>query len=379
MNRTSQQPIREIVLPSDKPPVPQAPPLEGRVASSSFLVSKLRGSSPTAATRPEMQAVRPNSPSYPGVIPIEQRPSWIDPDDDDPVTEQTGRPTDVGALPASFERRDRAVLLRMDGVHAGQVVSLDKDLVTIGRHSDNDLVIDDTGVSRYHARIMREGNQYQLIDLGARNGTVVQGLRAPFFQLHDGDFVQLGPRVSFRYSLTDSKQEKLLHKLYESSNRDSLTGAYNRRHFDERLLSEVAYSVRHGSPCALIVFDIDHFKRVNDTFGHAAGDAVLRQTAGIVRSRLRTEDVFARVGGEEFAILLRGVNLPGCVRLAERLRTSISAVPALYEGKTIGVSVSLGCATLECTGGSSPDEIVRLADERLYRAKASGRNRTVSS
>lgn len=317
--------------------------------------------------------------SHPSV-PSSQRTSWADSAPEDPITEQTGRATEIGAPPSIFERRDRAVLLRMDGVHAGQVLSLDKDDISIGRHPTSDLLIDDTGVSRHHARLVREDGHHFLIELGARNGTVIQGVRAGArAPLRDGDFIQFGPRVGFRYSLTDTKQERLLHKLYESSNRDALTGAYNRKHFDERLVSEIAYSVRHKTPTGLILFDIDYFKKVNDTHGHAAGDAVLRQVAGIAKSRLRAEDVFARIGGEEFTVLLRGVNLQGCVRLAERLRTSVSAVPALYEGKNIGVSISLGCSTLECTGSQRPEDLVRLADERLYKAKTTGRNRTVFS
>lgn len=367
--------------PDREPVLPEPPEVRGRlepkIGSGAIRLNSLRNSNPTAITRPEMPAIRepslpPERLSQPGSGgPI----SWADSRPSDPVTEQTGRATEIGAPPTHQEKRDRAVLLRMDGVHAGQVTSLGKDDVLLGRQSDCDVVIDDTGVSRHHARILRQGDKHILICLGARNGTVVQGNRVPHAELHDGDFVQLGPRVGFRYSITDEKQEKLLHKLYESSNRDALTGAYNRKHFDERLISELAYATRHRAATSLILFDIDHFKKVNDTFGHAAGDAVLRQVSGIVQSRLRTEDVFARIGGEEFAVLLRGVNLSGCARLAERLRTSVSAVPAVYDGKTIPVTISLGCSMTEAGINERPDELVRIADERLYMAKTSGRNR----
>lgn len=307
------------------------------------------------------------------------RVSWADVDADDPITEQTGRVTQISQVPSIVQSRDRALLLRMDGVHAGQVISLNDGTVTVGRHPQNTLSVDDTGVSRFHAELRRTVGGYVLEDKGARNGTIVQGQRVrKAVAIHDGDFIQFGPRVGFRFSLTDRTQEKLLKRLYESSNRDALTGAYNRKHFDERLLSEMAYAARHKTSTALLLFDIDHFKRVNDTYGHAAGDAVLRQVAGITSSRLRTEDVFARIGGEEFAVLLRGVNLAGCARLAERLRTSVSTVPTLFEGTPIPVTISLGCASLTCQEGCQADSLIRMADERLYRAKNSGRNRVVS-
>jgi two-component system, cell cycle response regulator len=296
----------------------------------------------------------------------------------DPITEQSSRPTDVGPISIEIEQRDRALLLRMDGIHAGQVLSLMKDEVMIGRNPDNDFIIDDAGVSRRHAKITRIGHEYVLTEVNARNGTLVQGQKVVRTPLHDGDFVQLGPRAAFRFSMVDLKQEKLLEKLFESSTRDALTGAYNRKHFDERLLSEIAYALRHESKMSLILFDIDHFKKVNDTKGHPAGDAVLRHVAGIALSRLRTEDMFARVGGEEFAILLRGVDVQGAARLAERLRSNVSASPTQFEGALIPVTMSAGCAALGCADPATAEVLLRVADERLYAAKSAGRNRVIA-
>jgi two-component system, cell cycle response regulator len=296
----------------------------------------------------------------------------------DPITEQSTRPTDVGPVSIQIEHRDRAVLLRMDGIHAGQVISIAKGELNIGRNPDNDVVVDDSGVSRKHARIAMDDGNYVLSEVNARNGTLVQGNKVTTSILTDGDFIQLGPRTAFRFSMVDLKQERLLERLYESSTRDALTGAYNRKHFDERLLSEIAYALRHESKMGLILFDMDHFKKVNDTKGHAAGDAVLRHVAGIALSRLRTEDMFARVGGEEFAILLRGVDVHGAARLAERLRSNVSASPTQYDGVSIPISISAGCASLVCTELRSADALLRIADERLYRAKAAGRNRVVA-
>lgn len=349
---------------------------------------------PTPATLPEMPVFHSSSPeileapatsAHPPLIPSASppapRPSWGDALARDPITEPAGRTTEISIVPMVVQKRDRALLLRMDGVHAGEVIPLSAPKITIGRHPNNLVVTDDSGVSRFHAEILVSPESVELFDKAARNGTLVQGRKVNgSVKLHDGDFIQLGPRVGFRFSFTDAKQERLLKRLYESSNRDALTGAYNRKHFDERLLAESAYAARNHSSMALLLFDLDHFKKVNDTYGHAAGDAVLRHVAGVTMGRLRTEDVFARIGGEEFAVLLRGVTVEGSARLAERLRTSISSSPVMHDGRSIPVTISVGCAALHNTSeAGDPSDLLRLADDRLYAAKNSGRNRVVSS
>lgn len=290
------------------------------------------------------------------------------------------RSTDFGTGPTSHPgARDRAMLLRMDGVGAGQVVSVAHTPFTMGRHATNALPIDDDSISRFHARFVCEGPKYFVEDLGSRNGTFIQGKRVMRAEIKDDDWVQFGARVAFRFTLTDSRQEGLLRKLYESSTRDALTGAYNRRHFDDRLRAEIAFAVRHTTDCALILLDLDHFKRVNDTYGHQAGDEVLRHLGAVALRALRTEDVFARFGGEEFAVIVRGASTRGASRLAERLRESLAQKVPVFEGREIPVTLSAGCAALSCCKAPSPDEVVSVADRRLYAAKQAGRNRVVAS
>jgi len=290
------------------------------------------------------------------------------------------RSSDFGSGPTTQPLlRDRAMLLRMDGVGAGQVLSIEQTPFTMGRHATNRLPIDDDSISRFHARFVCEGGLYFVEDLGSRNGTFLQGKRITRAEIKDDDWVQLGARVAFRFTLTDSRQEGLLRKLYESSTRDALTGAYNRRHFEDRLRAEIAFAVRHATDCALILLDLDHFKRVNDTYGHPAGDEILRHLGGIANRALRTEDVFARFGGEEFAVILRGASTRGAGRLAERLREALSRQHAVHEGQEISVTLSAGCAALSCCATPSPDEVVAIADRRLYAAKQAGRNRVVAS
>ncbi len=287
------------------------------------------------------------------------------------------RSTDISGPPPVPTLVDRAVLLRMDGVQAGQIVGLEQCPFTVGRHPTNTLRVDEDSISRFHARVVRHGEDYVVEDMGSRNGTFVAGKRVTRAKLDHDCWLQFGPRVSFRFSLTDVREERLLRKLYESSTRDALTGAYNRLHFEERLRSEVAYAIRHRAHASLVLIDLDHFKRVNDTYGHPAGDAVLKRASEACMRALRTEDVFARFGGEEFAVVLRNIELKGATRLGDRLRAAVAAEVIEHEGNTVKVTLSAGAASLACCRNPSADELVAIADRRLYLAKQQGRNRIV--
>ncbi len=274
---------------------------------------------------------------------------------------------------------DRPILLRMDGIHAGEVVSLQQFPCLVGRHPDCTVALDEVSVSRHHARIVREEAGLLVEDCQSRNGTFLDGIPIQRGELQDGCLLQIGLRVSFRFALVDAHRESVLQKLYKSSTRDALTGLYNRRHFDDRLVMELAFARRHGTDVSLIMVDIDFFKAINDTHGHSAGDGVLRQVSSMLAQQLRVEDVVARVGGEEFAILLRGIGVAGATLLAERLRATIGALPVMHGTVPIPVTVSLGCAALSELAEPNPAQFLATADQRLYVAKRSGRNRVVAS
>ncbi len=294
------------------------------------------------------------------------------------ITSPPGSHADANSPALHTEPVDRPVLLRMDGVQAGEVISLTILPCFIGRHPTCQVVIDDAGVSRKHARVTLQNDEFWLEDLGSRNGTFIDGRRLERKHLLDGVLIQVGLHASFRFTVVSARQEKLLRELYESSTRDALTGLYNRRHFDERVKAEFAYAKRHQLDVGFVMLDVDFFKRVNDTYGHATGDIVLKAVSSNLAKQLRTEDVIARVGGEEFAVLLRGIGSEGARRLAERLRVNIETLPILAEGIPIAVTVSAGSACLsECKDGS-PGTLSHLADQRLYEAKNGGRNRVVS-
>lgn len=151
---------------------------------------------------------------------------------------------------------------------------------------------------------------------------------------------------------------------------DTLTGIYNRRKFDEALDSETNRAARYGTPLSLVMFDIDHFKRINDTRGHLVGDTILSTLAALVSGMIRSHDVFARYGGEEFAVLAPGTNIEGCRKLAEKLRVGIERHDF---GKAGQVTCSFGAT--EFQRGDSVESFVRRVDVALYRAKKNGRNR----
>ncbi len=272
---------------------------------------------------------------------------------------------------------DRPILLRLDGVEAGEVVSLRSFPCDIGRHPNCGLILDDAGVSRRHAQLVADEDDLFLVDLGSRNGTFIEGVRIDRAPLKDGCLIQIGLHVGFRYTLVDARQETLLRDLYRSSTRDALTGLYNRRHFDDRLRSEIAYALRHKADLGVLLVDIDFFKRINDTYGHAGGDAALRQISKTLAQQLRTEDIIARVGGEEFAVLLRGTDAGGAARLGERLRAAVETNPIMYENHSIPLTISVGCASFTELEEVDAARLFKLADDRLYQAKRSGRNRVV--
>jgi diguanylate cyclase (GGDEF)-like protein len=276
--------------------------------------------------------------------------------------------------------RNRAVLIQMTGLEAGRVCSIDGTSSTFGRAPDCAHRFDEASLSRVHARVVHEGDSYVVEDAGSRNGVFVNEHRVTRALLTDGDRLRLGSAVVLRFQLVDDNEEHALKKVYDSSVKDGLTGAANRKYLEERLVAEVAFAVRHSAPLALVILDIDFFKKVNDTYGHAGGDEILRETAALLRKTLRTEDLLARFGGEEFVVLARGVDLRNATHLAERLRAVIERSPVAFAGRSVSRTISLGVASLECCGTDrTPQRILAIADERLYRAKESGRNRVVAS
>ncbi|HEU4538052.1 MAG TPA: GGDEF domain-containing protein [Polyangiaceae bacterium] len=286
----------------------------------------------------------------------------------------------IVAKAASPVERSRGVLSVLSGGDAGRVMALPPGaVVTLGRSEECTYRFDDASLSRVHARVMLVNGAYIFHDAGSTNGSAVNGSPAGApLPLRDGDRLQLGTGTSLRFALVTEDEERALVRAYEASVRDGLTGVFNRKHLDERLEAEIAFSQRHRTPLTLIMVDVDHFKRVNDAHGHLAGDAVLRHVAGLLGGALRTEDLLARYGGEEFVIVARSIALDAGMVLAERLRVTVAHSPARFLGSPLPVTMSAGVASLACCG-PQPDraKLIGAADARLYQAKAAGRNRVV--
>jgi diguanylate cyclase (GGDEF)-like protein len=280
-------------------------------------------------------------------------------------------------------KRDRAVLMVLTGVSAGQVISLVERETVIGRGREAAIRIDDAGLSRKHTRFVHtESGAFLVEDLSSTNGTFIDGARTEGQrELKPGDRVQLGPNVILRFGLVDPTEEDLARQLYEASTRDPLTRAFNRKAFMERLVSEVAFARRCNAHLGVLLMDLDHFKRVNDTHGHITGDVVLCIVAAQIARTIRLDDVFARYGGEEFVILTRGILSDKLVRFGERLRVAVEHLVIPCEGAPLRVTISIGIATLADAGGdaASGEMMLTLADQRLYKAKESGRNCVVSA
>ncbi|MFB6352050.1 MAG: diguanylate cyclase [Bradymonadaceae bacterium] len=247
---------------------------------------------------------------------------------------------------AASGREHTACLTIMTGPHVGRMITLEKGEITAGRGRGCDLRIPDEKVSRQHARFFWADEQVMVRDLDSSNGTFVEGDRVPEeTSLRDGDKVALGNSVMLKFALQDPVEQSFQEQMYEASLRDGLTQAYNKSFLTDHVQSEISFAERHETNLGMILFDLDHFKEINDTYGHVAGDAILREISDISRESVRTEDVFARYGGEEFAAVLRDVDREGARVLAERLRRLIEQDPFEFEDKKIQVTISAGVAT----------------------------------
>ncbi len=184
--------------------------------------------------------------------------------------------------------------------------------------------------------------------------------------------------MAARLEAKDAELQRVLAELREQAMTDPLTGLYNRRYFSDALNRELAKANRTGSPVSVIFMDLDLFKKVNDTWGHAAGDAVLKAIGALIRKGVRGSDIAARHGGEEFAMLMPQTSGAVVVQRAEALRREIESMEVPYDGENLRVSASFGVAEGGAHTGS-PADLMKAVDEALYAAKAAGRNQVVLS
>ena len=265
-----------------------------------------------------------------------------------------------------------ACLVVIYGHDLGRKHSLESAAVTLGRSPKCDIQIDQESVSRAHSKITNAGRSVRIRDLGSTNGTYVNDELVEERTLADGDFIKIG-RTIFKF-LSGGNIERAYHEeIYRLTTVDGLTQIFNKRYFAEALDREIARASRYRRELSLVMFDLDHFKEVNDTHGHLAGDAVLKTLAHTIKTRIRTEDIFARYGGEEFAIILPEIDGHNAHQFAEKIRRIVEITEFLFEATKIPVTISMGVATLDLEEPAAA-ALVKRSDERLYEAKSAGRN-----
>lgn len=287
-------------------------------------------------------------------------------------------------IPALDFQVRRAYLVVLGGMNEGMQIRLEPGSMVLGRGIRCDVRLQDDGLSRRHAEIVYLKSEERVIvrDLKSTNGVYFRGERVEKAELKNGDKILLGCRVFMKVVYQDEFDFHCQEALFNSSIRDPLTKCYNRRYFLKQMSEDVSFSRRHHFPLTLLLFDIDFFKNVNDAHGHQTGDRVLRVIVDTAVKKVRHEDLVARFGGEEFAILAKGTEIEGARRLGERVRECIAAQSIETvdgSGKSISVTISVGIATTHRDAVVDSVKIISEADKNLYYAKATGRNRVIAS
>lgn len=280
------------------------------------------------------------------------------------------------ALAAADEeaKQKPACLLVVGGELNGSIFNLPIGETVVGRNPDCSIPLDFHGISRRHFTISVDDSDVTLTDLASANGTYLNNnkVTAPLI-LKRGDMIKIGS-VAMKFLPKGDPERLTYDKLLEEAHTDGLTKCYNKMYFNNALELEVKKSKVTGKPLTLIIFDLDHFKKLNDNYGHDAGDYVLKEKSHIIRDHgIRQGDIFARYGGEEFCILLPNTNLKQGFEIAERLRSLIQKHEFTYDGKRLPVTASVGIADYR-QGVNTGTDLFKRADSAVYKSKEGGRN-----
>lgn len=292
-----------------------------------------------------------------------------------PMDTRITRVTDVGLRNTQTEE---ACVIQIYGEPLGKKTKLEKGSETsIGRGELSTIVVDMDNVSRRHCTLVHRDDGVFLRDDASTNGTYLNNIevRAETL-LRTGDLVKVGGAI-FKFLHGDdlgSIEAQYHEEIYRLTIIDGLTQVFNKRYLLEFVDREMARCSRHGRSLSLAMLDIDHFKNINDTYGHLAGDHVLRELAAQVKGRIRKDECFGRYGGEEFVLVLPETGHDNALFLANTLRALIEQHRFVFEGKAIPVTFSGGVAEMQPEHDSTL-AFLHAADERLYEAKRGGRNR----
>lgn len=281
-----------------------------------------------------------------------------------------------GRLQAASDAPPVLVILVGPQGYVGKQFAITKTDLVIGRSVECDIFIDDKSLSRSHAKLVLQATDVAIVDLGSTNKTVVNVQTLPPLApciLKNNDQIKTG-NIVFKF-LERGQLETIAHKEnFDKANKDALTGAYSKGALLEKGPEAIKRSEILAEALSVVTFDIDHFKKINDSHGHPGGDYVLRELSKTIMTRLvRANDYFARFGGEEFVLILSGSTIQQAMEIAERIRQTIQMTKFEYEGKLIPVTVSIGVS--QKNAGEEWDSLYDRADKALYASKQSGRNR----
>ncbi len=281
---------------------------------------------------------------------------------------------DPGSSIFNPPKKSAACLVQYSGTNLGKRYVLDQKEMVVGRAPTVEIVVNEQSVSRSHAQCLQQGDEIYVADLGSSNGTYVNDKKISTRQvLRDGDIIRLG-NIVFKFFAQGNIENVFHDKIYRMATIDVGTNIFNKKYLVEALETEVKFSRAYGRPLSIIYFDLDFFKKVNDTYGHGVGDGILRDSATLVKSIVRKEDIFCRYGGEEFVILLPATDAKTAYELAERIRTTFENHKFDIQGHTIKQTLSIGVSQLN-PKMTTPESLLEDADKKLYQSKTGGRNR----
>lgn len=247
----------------------------------------------------------------------------------------------------------------------------------IGRSMNADIQIGDESASRDHAFIIRDTGGYRIQDNASKNGCFLNDSRVDNSLMQDGDLLRIGGTI-FKFLSGNNIEQAYHEELFNLAKVDGLTNIFNRRYFTTSLENEIDRARRYKRELSLLMIDIDHFKNINDSLGHRAGDYILKELANIIVNRSRRVDYVCRYGGEEFAIILPEIDIMGAFKFAVVLKDTVSEHMFMFEQNEIHITISIGVSD-NMENDQSADELIETADRRLYLAKERGRNRVISA
>ncbi len=271
---------------------------------------------------------------------------------------------------------EEAYFLVIAGESMGRLIKLDRERTIIGRDEGTaDIVFRDSTISKEHAEVRLIDGQVHIRDLGSSNGTYVDGREVESATLTDGARVVLGKATVLTLTFQDELGERFQARMYESATRDALTGALKKATFLDQVTTEMHYAKRHGTNFLVVIMDIDHFKNINDEYGHVVGDEVLAEIGKLVKSVTREEAMFVRYGGEEFILAERNADRAMGKIVAERIRSAVESAVFDTSAGPLKITMSLGVADVRSAGEADLIRVINSADQALYQSKRAGRNR----